>query len=449
MGGPINAAHTAFAHQWKLPVDSRGPTDLANFHMEGDNGNNDHIFDDYRITLVWEEYDGALRGASGSHHIFESGKSSDNRLLKSADLISYNGVGTASTILYNAKDATLFYQTDKRDAVRNSITLSFHLESADDEIRMLIEPAGAVQAEDGPSTLSELVLNNAGPGYSNSFQRLLLSPESLQAITERLSKIRLTPIDPPPASDAHSKLQQQADAYKEDNLAKIPADILAIEHDIIIAGIHPSAENFFGLLCVNARRDVHLPLGWEFLPQDPMDEHRERARKFIRDMPKQAVYARLENYVQAITGSPYSASDLLSTDQLQQLATSIETRAYELLTDGFVDPSHVLNSLPSFVGALGQVLNGEKEWGRFPQMHVTQYDFQVYRTRCLYLFWCADWLAYYNGKTVEGRFMIREVAKEEMDKGRREMVWTARLLVRNWVAWGLFGEALPQEFVIT
>jgi len=49
LGGPINAANSAFAHQWKLPDQSASIAQEQHFHMEGDAGN---IFDDHRITFV-------------------------------------------------------------------------------------------------------------------------------------------------------------------------------------------------------------------------------------------------------------------------------------------------------------------------------------------------------------------------------------------------------------
>jgi hypothetical protein len=144
--------------------------------------------------------------------------------------------------------------------VRNSITLSFQLETANDEFRMLFQSADAVQV-DVPSTLSELMLTTPGPGYGNNFERLLFSPDSLQAMVDKLSETRMEPIDPPPALDVHRKLQQQAEAYNADNVAVIPADIAVIDTDITVSGFHPSADNFVGRLCVKARCNVHMPLG--------------------------------------------------------------------------------------------------------------------------------------------------------------------------------------------
>jgi hypothetical protein len=166
-------------------------------------------------------------------------------------------------------------------------------------------------------------------------------------------------------------------------------------------------------------------------------------------MPGLSVNQRLEYYAKVIIGSPYTAGDLLFTPRLQRLANSIETCTYERINSGFIDPINVLSSIPSFAGALGQVINGEKEYGKFPQMQVRQYDLQLSRTRCLNLFWCADYMAHLHSKAVPRPCMFKEVSKQEMDAGRTQMAWAARMSVRDWVDWGLVGDMMPPELTIT
>jgi hypothetical protein len=43
------------------------PAVLAHFH---DEHASDNILSDHRMTLVWEEIKGKMRGESGSHHVF-------------------------------------------------------------------------------------------------------------------------------------------------------------------------------------------------------------------------------------------------------------------------------------------------------------------------------------------------------------------------------------------
>jgi hypothetical protein len=53
LGGPVNAAFTTHRHEWRLASDNTRET--PSLHTEGDAG---HMFEDLRITVVWEMRDG-------------------------------------------------------------------------------------------------------------------------------------------------------------------------------------------------------------------------------------------------------------------------------------------------------------------------------------------------------------------------------------------------------
>jgi hypothetical protein len=447
MGGPVNAANTAFAHQWKLPDQSLSESEMGNFHMEGDNGDV-LIFDDHRLTLVWEEHSGKLRGTSGNHHLFLSGQGSGAQLLKTASLNESDTVKAPSMIIYNTKSSALVYECQDLEAVRHSISLDFNIHTMTDDVLELLSSSEGTELGLEGVTLADLLLKSPVPRYSNHFHRLLFSHDSLEAIISKLSSIDI-PETQPSQPATHQLFLQRLEDYKRDNHSQIPRDILILEKDIPIFGTYNSIAGFLEKLYLKARRDVHLPLGWDLIPQDPVEENREWARKTIRDLSGPFVCHRLAAHVQALTKMPYTPNDLLSTAQLQNLAVGIEKRYLELIGSGFIDEFSVLPSMPSLVAALGKALNGPKEIQECAEPRVDEQDLQMYRTRSLYLFWCADWLENYLGEAVAGPFMMVEVNNKEMVKVKGEMGLMARALLRNWAAWGCFMEVLPRgEFYI-
>jgi hypothetical protein len=450
MGGPINAANTAYAHQWKLPDQSLSDSDMKNFHMEGDNGDI-LIFDDHRITLVWEEHNGKPRGPSGKHHLFLSGQGSGAQPLKTASLMSSDKGKASSVILYDAKSSALVYECQDPEAVRHSISLDFHTHTMTDDVLDLLATSEPTTLDLESITLSDLLLSFPVSNYSNHFHRILFSPDSLQAIISKLSSIdisatQLIPLSPPATQQP---FLQRLEDYKRDNHSHIPRDILSLEKDIFISGTYTSTSRFLEKLCQKARRDVHLPLGWDLVPQNPIEENREWARKIIRNLPGTLIHQRFAKQAPALTRVSYNTNDLLSTGQLQNLATGIEKRYLEVIGNGFIDESSVLPSMPSFVAALGSALNGPKEIQACAEPRVDEQDLQMYRTRSLYLFWCADWLENYLGEAIPGPFMIVKANSKEVEKMKGEMGLMARALLRNWAAWGCLMEVLPSgEFCI-
>jgi hypothetical protein len=438
MGGPINTVTTPHAHQWKLPEQSVTASDLQNFHMEGENAS---IFCGHRLSLVWEESNGQSRGVSGNHHVFMSGKGSGSKSLKNASLINPSQMSTASAVLYDVKNAALVYDCQEANAVRNSINLDFYVETMDDDIlELLATPQGT------PTTLTKLLLSYPIPKYSHHFHRLLFAPESLKAIVSKLPDISITPEPSDSLPTIHvCSVSEQAKAWHQDNIACIPPEV-SMEHDIHISGGYASTAVSLHHLTRKAQRDIHLQIGHDLFPQDSIEENRECARQYIHDMPCAQVAHHLTQYEHALTTTPFVATEILSTKHLNALALKIQRKCWDLEGSGFIDHSSILSSLPCLVSALGQALDGPKEAQRVANLSVDPFDLQMYRTRCLYLFWCADWLT--RCEPVHGSCMLPnadEVLSNLRTGGYRS---DAVALLRNWVAWGMFVENLPSGLVL-
>jgi hypothetical protein len=119
MGGPVNAANTAYAHKWKgspqavtLPIEH-------SFHMEGHN-EIPSILDVQRLTLVWEEYEGKSRSVCGQHNIFQNEKGINPEPLKTASLLDPKSADAPSWIMYDPKDSAISYDCQDFGAVRTS-----------------------------------------------------------------------------------------------------------------------------------------------------------------------------------------------------------------------------------------------------------------------------------------------------------------------------------------
>jgi hypothetical protein len=181
----------------------------------------------------------------------------------------------------------------------------------------------------------------------------------------------------------------------------------------------------------------------DLMPQTVADDQRETARKIIRDQTGEKIYQKLATYMQSLTMDRYGCGSLLSTAQLQAIAEKIEITYLDLTSRGYADGSFILVSFSSLSSALGRALNSTKEIEVTPEARVTDEDLQIFRTRCLYLFWCADFLARYLSRPREGPCMVNRLTPEEMSYIWPETMYMAEQLLRNWVAWGLFVETLP------
>lgn len=438
LGGPVNAAGSTHVRQWRLPDQMVSAFEVQNFHMEGDSGN---IFDDHRVTLVWEEGKVHVDAMSGSHHLFLSGDVTPQPL-NTASSDSGNCANAPLTIMFDSRNASLFYQCQSSEVTRHSISLDFHLHTTCDEMLELLQVFKKDKSHLEGDDLMKLLTTFPSPQYGDHFQRLLFSPESLEKIFDKLGKIQVP--EAHPSSTLQNNFMKQIEDYKHENQRQIPRDILCMQQDVLISGTYSSMAIYLQHVICKARRDVHLPLGGDLFPYNAIDKEREYARKYIRDVSAEVVARRLTEYESVLTKFPYTTRDLLSTAQLQGFAVTVENWCQQLCGTGFISPSGILAHLPLLIRALGLALNGKKEVHVNPQPCINEKDLQIYRTRCLYLFWCADWLVDYLGKPIEGPHMLWQDSKEKLVVWRANVEMVASMLLRNWVAWGLFVEGLPK-----
>jgi hypothetical protein len=444
MGGPINAANTGYAHQWKRPDHVAAPTDMRNFHMEGDNGE-PTIFDVQRLALVWGEHEGIPTSVCGEHNIFRSGQGCNPERLKTASLINPDNAEAPSWIMYDPQNSALSYDCIGSNVVRHCISLDFQVHTIPDDMIDLLAAPGAPTIDSKRVTLTDLLLSFPISSYHNHFLRLLFSPESVQAIIAKLSTIDMPATLRFATSDPNQLFQQRVEAYHRKNIANIPADILQFEHEICLTGTYMCPDKFLERLYLKARREMYLPLGCDIIPQDIIEENREYARTLIRTLPGDMVCKRLARYAHTLTEVPFTEQDLLPVKQLQQVADSIEKRCLAMVGKGYMDNVCALPSMASFAAALHTVLGSPKEADATSEPLVTKYDMQIFRTRCMYLFWCADWLENFYAHPLPGPHMVNVLEIESALKmWRGEIGHISCLLLRNWVALGLVMERLPK-----
>lgn len=434
LGGAINAALTTQARQWKLPEQSQSEDGLEDFHMEG---NEDDIFSGHRMALVLEEQDGKTRGVSGTHHVFRGSEGLQSQILQTIGHLDEGKAVPPTTMIYDAKNATIMYQCLGKDAVRHSISLDFSLVAPEDEIDLVSTRDEVVHLE---LTLGGLLLDFPIPSYYRYFHKLLFEDDPSHAIVRKLCSLKIPELTGSVPQNEDTLLKR-CELYSQDNTAMIPPDILHLADEISLLRGHNFSASYRNALILKARRDVHLTLGADLIPQDAIEDNRECARKYIRDMPGVKVENRLERYAQDLRNKSHSYEDLIPTKILQSMATTIELGAVEASANGFIDETCVLISLPSFVVALGQALNWRKAAQMEAKPQIDKLDFQIYRTRCLYLFWCADWLLEYLRTAKQGLCPI-EVEAVYMAYVRKTLKLMASKLLRNWVAWGMFVEKI-------
>jgi hypothetical protein len=438
LGGPINAAYTKHENEWKVPDDIGNSA--PNFYSEGDAG---EFFDEFRVTRVWETQDGLTVGSLGTHNVFLTGDATPRPLVTLQSKAHDRGA-SQKTIVYDSRNAALYYDCEDPNAVRKSISFDFHLNRiTDDDIRVLSTPSDVEASE--KLTMTELLTRFPVDNYTQHFHDLLFDDKLLNAILTKLSTFEIPP-QPVAPSKTHQHLESRFELYKKDNIARLPHDVLRLEHDVPLTGTYATPAGFLDTIILKARRDVHLPIGMNLFPQTPLDENKECARKFIRDLPEDLISTRLATYAPALVDTAYTANDLLPTGHLSRLSKILEHRCLELVGTGFVDDGGQMPSIASLASAFGEAVDGVKEIQTMPEPWVDASDMQVYRTRCLYLFWCADWLVCYLVKPTAGPFMIVDPGNATRDvlRMRNEMYRVATMLLRNWVAWGLFVEQQPQ-----
>ncbi|CAA9959022.1 hypothetical protein PTMSG1_02550 [Pyrenophora teres f. maculata] len=438
LGGPVNAAFTTHELEWKLPDDTT--SDMPTFYSEGDTGD---LFHEFRITRVWETYEGRTVGPSGNHSVFMTGEATPQPLLD----LSAHGEGTSSspvTILYDPRHAALYYDCQDSAAVRRGVSLDFHLNTLTDDILRLLSPPSS-ETSSGKLTLSKLVTEFPILNYTSHFHDLLFNSDSLVAMLTKLSTITI-----PPRSnlsgDSQRLREERFEAYKNDNWAHLPQEVKLMESDICLEGTYPTPMNFLNSVTLKARRDVHLPIGMDLFPHTLIAENMEWARKFIRDMSKDTISKRLSCYAHSLVETAYCTKDLISTPNMREVARLFEVSCLELTAFGFVGESLQLLSMAALVHALGVAIDGLKEVQLSTEPWIEETDLQIYRTRCLYFFWCVDLFVCFLEKPVMGPFTTIgvETAKSKIEDIKKEVYPLAKRLLRNWVAWSLFVDSLPE-----
>jgi hypothetical protein len=438
LGGPVNAAFTTHQHEWRIPSDNT--RDTPNLHSEGDAGN---LFEEMRITVVWETRDGEAAVPSGNHTVFLTGDATP-RPLVALRTQEEDGANSPIAILYDCGHAALYYDCDDPDIIRKSTSVDLHLNTILDEDIQLLDGSSS-NAFRGKLSLTKLVTDFPIAQYATHFHNLLFDSVALNVILTKLGTLDVPPAPTMPNS-GQCLLEERFETYKKDNWAHLPLEVKRMKTDVYLEGTYPTAVSFLDNVVRKARRDVHLPVGVSLFPQSPMDGNWEWARRFIRDLPKDLILTRLAYYAPALVDSAYTTRDLTPTANLHKFAKLLERRCLELIGMGFIDGESRLPSMAAMACAFGNAINGLKEVQIVAEPWIEDLDLQVYRTRCLYLFWCADWLVCYLVKPVTGPFMIinADMAIAGARGIGREVCRMAIVFLRNWVAWSLFVEGLPQ-----
>ncbi|KAF2703286.1 hypothetical protein K504DRAFT_418828 [Pleomassaria siparia CBS 279.74] len=434
MGGPINAGNSVHSHDWK---NEGGAAQLP--YMEGDTGD---IMDDYRLTFVWEQRGAATMKPSGDHHIFLSGDTMP-RSLSVIGSTSDDKTGDGIAMIYSPKNVALYYECENTSATRSSISLDFHvggIRNEDFEVFGISPPPTDTELETG--TLGRLITNFPVHDYASHFHSLLFSPTSLNTILTALDTIRLPPL-PPPLIIRTAALKTRYDAYQKDNIAHVPPSLSTARETPLLWNF-VSVVAFQHRLCLEMQFDLHRPLGTDLFPRSWADQHRECARTWMRGLPFEDINKHLTPYMSRLSQSPVTKESILSTRVLRWFAGYIERRCLELMSRGLENGNELLYSISALARAIGDAVDGAKEVDVVLEPWIDDTDLWIYRARCAYLFWCAEWAA--------GIMMLvkmndnvdaEDSASVVEEKERREMRGVAVSLLGNWMAWAFVVEGLP------
>jgi hypothetical protein len=438
MGGAVNAANTLYSRQWQS---SKAPEpELARFYSEGDTKS---IADDHRVTLVWEERGGRSTAVSGDHHIFTENQAKPQPLTP----LSWMGEDSTTSpmiIVYDYRSTELWYEYQDAEKIRISFGLDFHVNTITDADLHLLNSASQDGRDLGELTLTQLITEFPLPDYTFHFARLLFDTGPREMMLSALESLEVSHQDPSPQPESsRGHIYQRFQQWDADNLANIPDFLRELPFGYPVSGVYETPADFIDCLSYRMQQDIHFFIGMDLMPQTVADNQRETARKVIRDQTGKKICQKLAAYVQSLTMDCYGCGSLLSTAQLQAIAEKIEITYLDLTSRGYADGSFILVSFSSLSSKLGRALNSTKEIDITPEARVMDQDLQIFRTRCLYLFWCADFLVRYLSKLREGPCMINRLTPEEMSYIWPETMHMAEQLLRNWVAWGLFVETLP------
>lgn len=438
LGGVVNATGTYHISEWQSHASASDGT--PDHYMEGDTGS---IFDGLRAAVVWESTpESPVHTLSGTHNVFLTGDATPVRLSN----ICPTGPGDTEVrflvIIYDARDAALSYYTEDREAIRKSVSIDLHRSAiTDDDIRLLFSDRD--DRLPVKLTLANLTTEFPGLGYASHFHRLLLSNSSLHTINSIVSTMQV-PISPEAENTSQRSSLRRFRAWIEENWSQVPETIMKMGNDLNIVGTHPSVHEFILRLSLKACRDVHLFLGMDLVPENPIANLRELARTTIRDHSGDMVVLRLTQYSDALTEHTYGISSIQTTAWIDHAARELESCCLDLVGAGFVDRDGLLPSIAALSHALGQAIDSAKEADVCAKPWYNERDLLIYRTRCLYLFWCADWLVCCLLAPQEGPFMIQSplLQKETQESLNTRILDISVTLLRNWVAWGMFMDLL-------
>ena len=443
MGGPINAANKAYGHEWRTPVDK----EARMLHMEGDNGD---ILDDYRLTFVWEHFGDAMQKPSGDHHIFLTGDTTPHQLPEVSSTRKERD-SSAVTILYNAQNVALYYECEDAIVSRRSISLDFHVNYINNDDLLMLDITPSTDTKFKELTLPNLITQFPIQDYDFHFHRLLFHPSSLASISTTLSTLSIPHISHLPSPLPTLKFRYEI--WHADNLSHIPRSLASHPLDPLL-GTYTTPIAFQQRLCLEMRLDIHRPLGCDMFPRSRFDAHREWARTWIRDLPSETIFTHLTPYHSSLCNFPITRDQILPTKTLKWLAEYIEQKALSLMERCGENGGGLLYSMGCLARSLGEVLDGMKEGQVVEEPWIDETDLWVFRARCVYLFWCAEWVAGFmcglgdagvdGGQSeditegVEGKKKVRE-------REQREMRGVAVSLLGNWRAWACVVEGLAER----
>lgn len=127
MGAAVNIAHAMHTDEWM----SQGilGSGLPEFHQEGDSGD---IFEELRLPLVWEVHNTTLSRPSGNHTVFLRGAPVPQPQI-TLSRSSQDDQSGAIMIMYDCRNAALWYDCHDSAVVRRGISLNFHINTVNEQ----------------------------------------------------------------------------------------------------------------------------------------------------------------------------------------------------------------------------------------------------------------------------------------------------------------------------
>lgn len=151
MAGAVNAANNIQYRTWK----SRGTTadGIPDFLIEGDFCD---VFDEHRLTLAWEVHDTRLTKPPGNLTLFQKGAKEGQPLTNFTTAYQKGPAGPVA-VVYNSKDAALWYDCQDTRAIRRSISLDLDVNTITNEDLEILSPTSLTAGEAAGLTLWDLI----------------------------------------------------------------------------------------------------------------------------------------------------------------------------------------------------------------------------------------------------------------------------------------------------